>query len=316
MRLSLARHPGNPILAPTHNTWENYAVFNCGATIVDGRVALLYRAQGDDRISRFGLAFSDDGFHISERLADPIFAPDPDTEYETMGVEDPRITQIGSSYYITYTAASEYPSAFKEKQPGEIDPFPWRVRVSIAHTHDFRTFSRHGVILSHIDSKDAVLFPKKVEGNFLLLHRVPPDIRLAVGAELTDFKERGVVMRPDGTGWDSDYIGAGAPPIETPYGWVLLYHGVRKKRYSLGFALLDPHQPIRTLARTDEAALQPKTAYERDGVVDNVVFSCGVVVLDGTLFVYYGAADETIGVATMPFDDVLRWAKTAYHRYH
>lgn len=306
----LRRGPSNPILAPTSRKWENQAVFNCGAVEFEGRILLLYRAQGTDKISRFGLAYSDDGYQISERLPEPVFEPDSDTEYEDQGVEDPRITKIGQTYYIVYTAASRYPEVGKGKDRRQANPFPWRVRVSVAHTHDFRSFTRHGVIISHIDSKDAALFPSKLQGQFMMIHRVVPDIRLAIADELTHFKERGPILKPSRLGWDSNRIGVGAPPIETPDGWVLIYHGVSpEKVYSLGLALLDLDDPTITLARTASPILKPQEPYERVGSIANVVFSCGAVRRDQQLLVYYGAADRVVGLATIPYQKLLDWAK-------
>jgi len=313
MDIKLKRFRNNPILMPTNHKWENKAVFNCGATIFDERILLLYRAQGDDMISRFGLAFSDDGYHIAERLPNPVFEPDPDTQYEDLGVEDPRITKIDGTYYIVYTAASFYPSITEggaEKRPsGEL---PWRVRVSLAHTHDFKTFTKHGVIISHIDSKDAVLFPKKFKNQLLLFHRVIPDIRLAVATDADHFLERGPVLSPGHSDWDEMRVGTGAPPIETPYGWILIYHGVdTREHYSLGLALVDKQNPLRVLKRSRKPILEPEKKYEKAGLVSNVVFSCGAAVKDGTLFVYYGAADSTIGVASIEFDRIVAWARWA-----
>lgn len=318
MEIKLKRYAHNPILQPTNNTWENRAVFNCGATIFNNRVLLLYRAQGDDKVSRFGLAFSDDGYQIAERLPHPVFEPDIDTEYEKLGVEDPRISQIGNSYYITYVAASLYPSLFgrgvEERQSGEI---PWRVRVSVAHTNDFQTFSRHGVIVSHIDSKDAVLFPERIHQKLLLVHRVIPEMRLAIADEIGHFKERGPILGPRLSGWDGQRVGAGAPPIKTPYGWVLIYHGVNDDGYySLGLALLDLDDPLHVIARTKSPILEPEEPYEKKGQVSNVVFSCGAVKRGEELLVYYGGADSCIGVASMPYDQLLEWAHHYHHRRH
>lgn len=317
MEVVLTRHKNNPIMMPTKHAWENKAVYNPGVTIYDGRILILYRAQGDDMISRFGLAFSDDGYHIAERLPEPVFEPDLDTEYEQLGVEDPRISKIGDSYYIAYTAASLYPALFgqgvEERESGET---PWRVRVSIAHTADFRTFSRHGVIVTHVDSKDAALFPERIKNQFLLIHRVIPNIRLAIADEISRFRERGPVFGPDQKSWDSDMVGAGAPPIKTPYGWVMIYHGVRDKSYSLGLALLDPHDPLRVLGRSKKPILSPEEDYEKKGQINNVVFCCGAVKKDDELLVYYGAADSTIGVASMPYDELLAWARYHYERSH
>ncbi len=303
---------------PSHHKWENKAVFNCGATIYNGRVAILYRAQGDDMISRFGLAFSDDGYHIAERLPDPVFDADRDTEYETHGVEDPRISVIDSSYYIVYTSASLYPSVagkgVEQRKEGEL---PWRVRVSIAHTTDFRTFTRHGVVISHIDSKDGVLFPGKFRDQMLLLHRVIPEIRLAVGEHVTSFAERGPLLGPSGKGWDSRKVGAGAPPIKTEYGWVLIYHGVDdSNHYNLGLALIDRHDPLRVIARSKQPILSPEKDYEKKGQVNNVVFSCGAVRVKDELLVYYGAADSTVAVASIEYSKIEQWAEHHYRLAH
>lgn len=318
MDVKLKRFSGNPILTPTGNTWENQAVFNCAATFLDGRIALLYRAVGDDKVSRFGLAFSDDGYHIAERYSEPVFEPDLDSEYEKLGVEDPRISKIGDSYYITFTAASLYPKLFgrgvEQRQSGEI---PWRVRVSVAHTNDFRTFTRHGVIITHIDSKDAVLFPELIHNRFVLIHRVVPEIRMAVSEGVENFKERGPVFGPRPRGWDSDRIGAGPPPIKTPYGWVLIYHGVDDDgKYSLGLALLDLHEPLNILARSRSPILTPEEDYEKHGQVSNVVFCCGAVKKDDEVLVYYGGADSVVGVASIPYDHILAWAKHYFERRH
>ena len=318
MEIKLKRFTGNPILKPTLNSWENKGVFNCGAAIFDNRILLLYRAQGNDNISRFGLAFSDDGYTISDRLPDPIFVPDPDSEYEKLGVEDPRISKIGDTYYIVYTAASLYPAVFtdvpEERPSGEI---PWRIRLSVAHTRDFRSFDRHGVIVSHIDSKDGALFPELVHDEMLLIHRVRPEIRLAVANDVNHFKERGPIIGPRGSGWDSDLVGAGAPPIKTPHGWVMIYHGVNDKHeYGLGLALIDPHDPLHILARTEEPILTPEEAYEKVGIVNNVVFTCGAVKMGDELLVYYGAADKVIGVASMPYRQLIDWAALSYNSFH
>ncbi len=310
MAIRLRRYQGNPILLPTENKWENKAVYNCGATIFENRVLLLYRAQGEDNISRFGLAFSDDGYNIAERLTEPVFEPDPDTEYEKLGVEDPRISKIGDSYYITYTAASEYPELFSQKPEKRDGARIWRVRVSIAHTEGFKSFSRHGVIVSHIDSKDGVLFPGRVHGDMLLIHRIEPDIRMAVAEDINRFKERGPVFGPRPSSWDSKRVGSGAPPIKTPYGWVMIYHGVNSQdHYSLGLALLNLNDPLQVLYRSPSPILEPEEPYEKNGLVNNVVFTCGAVVKNDELLVYYGAADSVIGVASMPYSDLIDWAE-------
>jgi len=317
MNVKLERFSGNPILLPTKNQWENRWVYNCGVTIYQGKILLLYRAQGDDKISRLGLALSQDGRTISERLDKPIFAPDIDSEYETLGVEDPRITKIDQTYYIVYTAASLYPEITDEAPVNDPLESPWRVRVSIAHTQDFQNFTRHGVVVSHIDSKDAALFPEKINGQYVLLHRVLPDIRLAIGDSFSHFKERGPIVWPRKSGWDMERVGIGSPPIKTPYGWLVVYHGTSAGRqaYSLGLLLLDLADPTQVIARSEEPILEPEETWEEKGHVPRVVFTCGAVFWHDEFLVYYGAADEVIGLAFTKADTVLDWARQAKERF-
>lgn len=308
--MQLKRYRQNPILMPTKQPWENKWVFNCGVTEFEGRILLLYRAQGDDNISRFGIAFSEDGYNISERRPDPIFMPDPDNEYEVLGVEDPRISKMGENYYITYTAASLYPELDRNADTHSHGHKPWRVRVSLAHTHDFKSFSRHGVVIAHIDSKDAALFPEKINDQFVLIHRVFPDIRLAIADNLQNFKERGPVLSPRRKSWDTERVGIGSQPIKTPFGWLAVYHGASSHRneYSLGLVLFDLDDPAVVIGRSLHPILEPETKYERIGQIPNVVFSCGAIVWENELLVYYGAADQVIGVASIDYDRVLDWA--------
>lgn len=318
MELKLKRSSKNPILRPTSNEWESKWVYNCGVFEFDGSIHLLYRAQGEDGVSRFGLAKLSDPESVSERSSQPIFAPDFDTEYEVEGVEDPRVTKVGSTYYIVYVAASHYPPIVPlAAYPRSPD---WRVRVSMATTKDFKSFTRFGVIIGHIDSKDAALFPEKVAGNFLLAHRVVPHIRLAIAPDGRNFKERGPLFGPREGMWDGWRIGIGAQPIKSPHGWLLFYHGVNKNKvYRLGLALLDLNDPTLVLARSDEPILEPGDPYEKEGFISNVVFTCGAIETDSEYLVYYGAADAVIGLARIDKETVFSWSKEhlgkgQYHR--
>jgi len=309
----LRRYEGNPILTPTSRWWEARWVFNCGAAVYQGRVHLLYRAQGLDFISRWGLATSDDGLRIVSRSQHPVFEPAVHLDQERLGCEDPRITPLGGRFYITYTAASVYPTI----GPGRRRPsgafsregVPWRIRIGLASTRNFRTFRRHGFIFPKVDDKDAALFPEKINGRYYLLHRIYPNIHLAYSEDLRHWRNLGILMKPRQGMWDSERIGAGAPPVKTPYGWLLFYHGADHQRvYRIGLALLDLRMPQRVLARTEEPVLEPEEEYERRGQVPNVVFTCGAVELDGRYIVYYGAADTVIAAATIDQEEVLQWA--------
>lgn len=315
--MQLRRFAGNPILTPNKNGWENRAVFNPAVVEWQGNWHLIYRAQGEDGISRLGMARLNTPTEVGEKKPEPVFGPDPDSEYEVMGVEDPRISKIGKSYYMMYMAASKYPTLVKAPMhPREAE---WRVRVSLAKTADFESWSRYGMVISHIDSKDATLFPEKIENNFCLLHRVMPQVRIAIAPDGRNYKERGPVFGPREGMWDEGWVGVGAPPMKCLYGWVLFYHGAdRKKVYRLGIALLDLDDPSLVVARTAGPVLEPIEAYEKEGRVKNVVFTCGAMEDTDKYWIYYGGADTVIGVASIGKQEVWDWAKEelAKSRYH
>jgi len=319
MRLERCQH--NPILEPDPTRdWESGAVFNCGATIgPDGSVYLLYRAiprsytrkpsgEGyDNYVSTIGCAVSDDGIAFA-RCEQPVIRPTE--EYDRFGCEDPRVTrlEIGGQilYLITYTAL--FGPAYSGSD-----------RVALASTEDFRTFHKHGVVIPGLADKDAVIFPELIRGRIAMLHRVVPNIQIvyfedleqliypredfwsAYRASLDEF----TVMKPKYE-WEAEKIGAGAPPIRTEEGWLLIYHGKDEKGvYRAGMALLDLEDPSRVIARSPYPILEPGEEYERVGDTPNVVFPEGAIVMGDTLYVYYGAADKCCCLATVRLNDLL-----------
>lgn len=315
--MKLTRASANPILSPTQNSWENVGVLNPAVITWQNKLCLVYRAQGTDMVSQLGMAFLSSPTQISERKNEPIFSPDPDSEYEVLGIEDPRISFLDGTYYMTYVAASKYPYLFDPpKHPHDRE---WRVRVSLAKTDDFSSWSRFGVIVSHIDSKDAALFPEKIDNQFCLLHRVIPQIRVAISEDARRYKERGPVFGPRNGMWDEWRVGIGAPPIKCPYGWIMFYHGVdNSKVYRLGLALLDLDDPSLVIARLADPVLEPTESWEKSGLVPDVVFTCGAAEDSDKYWVYYGGADTAIGVAHISKEEVWNWAKDelAKSQYH
>lgn len=258
---------------------------------------LVYRATGEDHLSRLGLAVSEDGFNF-ERFDLPVFEGDGLNEWERLGVEDPRITEINGRFYLTYVAVSVYP--MDQPRPAWSSGAPWRTRVSLAVTDDFRNYERLGIILPDSDNKDVVLFPEKIQGRYVLFHREFPDMWIARSDDLLNWDSHEVLMEPRPGMWDCNRIGASAQPIKTDLGWVEIYHGVDdNKRYCLGISLHDLNDPAKIIGRSPEPILAPEEPYELDGLVPNVCFSGGAALLEDTLFVYYGAADTRIGVATV-----------------
>ncbi len=305
----LARFEGNPIITPiAEHKWEKNGTFNPAATCEDGKVHILYRAMSEDNTSTIGYASSEDGVHITERLAEPVYVPREDFERKLVpggnsGCEDPRITKIGDTFYMCYTA-------YDGKDPP-------RVAFTSIAAKDFlarRWQWTKPVLISPpgLDDKDAALFPRKIDGKYWFLHRLGSDIWIDSVDDLdfdgkTKFLGGKILMRPRDTAWDSKRLGGAAPPIETEYGWLLFYHGISKRtnHYNVRAALLDAKTPTRVLYRMHDPLLEPEMPYEREGVVPNVVFPCGAVMMKNNLYVYYGGADKYVGVATIKMDVIV-----------
>jgi predicted GH43/DUF377 family glycosyl hydrolase len=294
--IQLTRYSNKPILSPiSKNPWEAAAVFNCGAIYDNGLVHLIYRAtdissggQEGEYINSLGYAVSIDGIHFN-RLEKPVLTND--VPQEARGPEDPRIVKIKDTYYMMYTG-------FGGRFDGDY-------RICLATSKNLITWERHGVILDE-PNKDASLFPEKINGRFVMFHRRVPDIWIAYSHDLRHWEDHTIVMKalPD-SWWENNKIGISGPPIKTPSGWFLIYHGVSKDRvYRQGAALLDIKNPAQVIARQSEPILEPELEWELFGHVNNVVFSCGHVVLGNDLYVYYAGADNAIGLARMKLNDI------------
>ncbi|MFQ6085076.1 MAG: glycosidase [Candidatus Bathyarchaeia archaeon] len=299
----LRRYPGNPILKPIEeHPWEARCVFNCAAYYHHG-VHIVYRGMGLDHRSKLGYAYSRDGYTIDERLHHPIF--EPVEEFESRGCEDPRLTQLDDRLYMVYTG---------------YDGKKAHVCMASIKVDDFLSknwkWERYGDILSPLpipnkDDKDACLFPEKIGGKYVLIHRIPPDIWIAYSNDLRSWFGHKIIARPRAGLWDEAKIGAAGPPIKTERGWLLIYHGVEWKKdgrfgtYRLGRMILDLDDPERVLFRSKYPILEPELEYEEQGYVANVVFSCGNVIIGDEILVYYGGADMVICVATAKLSDLL-----------
>lgn len=295
MVVKLERFSNNPLLIPTTNWWECRGTFNAGVASYQGKFYFLYRAVGQDGASRFGLATSRDGMSIEERAAAPIFEPDYQNPHEWCGCEDPRITYLEGVYYIVYTAASLYPSSSTTISSDA----PWRTRVALLKTTDFKTFARQGLIFSDgINDKDAALFPEKIAGRYYIFHRRDLAIILSSSTDLKSWRSEGRILEPARVGWQNDRVGIGSPPLKTKLGWLTIYHARdRQGVYRLGAMMVDLHDPRRIVAQLPEPLLEPHEDYERVGVVPNVVFTCGMVEAQADYLVYYGGADKVLAGA-------------------
>lgn len=237
------------------------------------------------------LATSENGVDFE---IDPAFRMAPSNKYEAYGIEDARIVRFGDTYFISYTAASQY-----------------GICTAAVTTEDFVTFSPPVNIMCP-DNKDISLFPEKIGGKYYAIHRpscsefAKPNMWLAQSDNLAFWGDHKLLMSVREGMWDSARIGASSVPIRTDRGWLVIYHGADEScAYRLGAALFDGDAPEKLIARSREPFLVPDTPYERNGFVKNVVFACGSVVEEGTIRLYYGAADKYICLARIGLDGLI-----------
>jgi predicted GH43/DUF377 family glycosyl hydrolase len=330
---NLERFDGNPILEPeSGHWWESKAVFNPGAIYEDGKVHIVYRAIGDSDVSVIGYASSIDGFHIDERLEEPAYIPSESFEGASLvhptsdsprrvyfpmengrnyvsgggwgGCEDPRLTKIDDRIFMTYVAFDGYS--------------PPRLALTSIHINDFLSRNwqwKKPVLISRpwVIDKNACILPERINSKYVVFHRVYPHILIDFVDDL-DFDgttnwlrgEFKIKTRP--FYWDSRKVGAGAPPIKTKDGWLLIYHGIGERdpgRYKIGAMLLDLKNPTRVLFRSEKPILEPEIWYENEGWKSGVIYPCGAVVIKDRLLVYYGGADKVTCVASAKLDEFL-----------
>lgn len=294
----MKRFQGNPILEPVGtNEWESRRVFNAAVLSINKHTYILYRAMGHDGISRLGYATSSDGYRIDERLRLPVFEPANDAEKN--GCEDPRLTLLDDTLLMAYTAFGNYRSQGV-----------YQVSLTSINIEDFLSkrwaWGERLLAFPGIRNKNAVIFPRKFDGKYIMFHRLEPDICIARSNDLRQWYDLKFVMGPRMKSWDCWKVGAAGPPIELNEGWLFIYHGTNfEKIYSLGVALLNRNNPEDVLYRCEEPILTSVEDYERFGKVPNVVFSCGNVLVDDQVLVYYGGADSVLCVATYDLCELL-----------
>lgn len=300
------RSPRNPILTVEDLPYPANAIFNPGAAQVGAETLLLVRVEDLRGISHLHVARSVDG--VTEWRFDPapLLVAEPDRYPEEIwGCEDPRLTWLPErdEWAISYTAYSR-----------------WGPLVSLATTTDFRSVQRLGPVMPPED-KDAALFSRRLGGRWAMIHRPTPlrggaHMWVSYSPDLRHWGDHALLLEArDGAWWDAGKIGLGPPPIETPDGWLILYHGAHHTAsgpiYRLGLALLDLEDPTIVLRRSDEWTFGPREPYEIHGDVHHVVFPCGWIVdeLRDEVRLYYGAADTRIGLATARLSAVLDYVR-------
>ena len=292
----IQRCPGNPLISLADLPFRGSDIWNAGVTRFGDEYLLLITVETLEGSYAIYRARSLDGQDFTVD-AEPLMTPvetGPGVKCESHGVRDPRITPMDGWYYVTYVAHGDH-----------------GLRLGLARTRDFTSVERIAYV-SQVDVKNGVLFPRTVGGKYVLLKRPNPgsSIWLSYSDDLVFWGSSTVVMTPRRGHWDSDRVGAAAPPIELDEGWLLIYYGERSTSAGplvrLGAAILDRDDPARVLARSNIPILSPRERYERIGDVPNVVFSCGALLEDGQVKLYYGASDSCICLGTASPEEIVR----------
>ncbi len=326
--MKLKKYDKNPILTAKGDSWEGLCVLNPAVIFDDteGRFKMLYRAAGNDLTHHIylGLAESEDGFNFTRMSDDPILAPTAGGADEGC-VEDPRLIKMGDYFYLTYASRTFAPGQYWRKDCGYFGFKPENGPTMLLHnnsvTHlaisrDLKNWKKLGRMTdSRLDDRDVYIFPEKVGGKFVRLSRPMewcgkgfenenPAIWIAFSDDLLEWDKPELLMQGK-EWWEDAKIGGSTPPVKCKYGWLLLYHGVAKKDggYRVGAVILDEKDPRKILARTKDFIMEPEFPFETDGYYNGCVFPTGIALKDGTLYVYYGAADKYVCAATAPFEE-------------
>lgn len=326
------------LLEKTSLDFENHGVLNPGVFREGNTLHLFYRAVREGNYSSIGYCQLDGPDRIVIRDKEPIISPE--FVYEAHGVEDPRITQIDEIYYLTYTAydgvnalgalAISRDLKYFDKL-GIIVPqmsyFKFEELTKAANNVSDRYWSHFNSypLVQEINrnnliwDKNVLFFPRRIHGKLHFLHRIKPDIQLVSIDTLDELTpvfwedyisnlEKNTVLYPK-YDHEINYIGGGAPPIETAFGWLLIYHGVKYtpegNKYAACAALLDINDPRKEIARLPYPLFEPEYIWERKGEVNNVCFPCGTALFGDTLYIYYGAADEQIAYASLSLSELI-----------
>ncbi len=300
------RYEGNPILTPENWPYKVGSVLNPGAVRFNDEVLLLVRVEDKQGYSHLTIAKSKDGKTNWQISPEPALAAESEFSEAVFGLEDSRIVWLEKRQEYIITCVSFF-GEVAEESPG----------ISLIATKDFSDFQRLGQQLIP-PNKDASLFPKTIKDYYALINRPVVDGReniwVSFSKDLEFWGKNRVLLTPRNRSWDCSKVGLGPPPIETPDGWLIIYHGVRETGsgilYRVGLALLDL-ETLEVIRRSRDWVFGPEENYERVGNVGDVVFPCGAIVDEKTneLLVYYGAADTVVALAIANLNDILDYLK-------
>ena len=300
------RYEGNPILTAEKWPYKANSVFNPGAVKFNGKILLLVRVEDKQGYSHLAIARSKDGRTNWQIERGPALVADKTQGEAAIGLEDPRIVWLEERGEYMITCVSFFENVIGTP-PG----------ISLITTKDFSEFRHLGQQLIP-PNKDSSLFPRKINGYYALINRPVvegrQDIWVSFSKDLQFWGKNRVLLSTRHRSWDCNRVGLGPPPIETPEGWLIIYHGTRETAsgsiYRVGLALLDL-ETLEVIRRSRDWVFGPRENYERVGDVNNVVFPCGAVVDEekNELLVYYGAADSSVALAVADLGDILEYLR-------
>jgi predicted GH43/DUF377 family glycosyl hydrolase len=338
------------VLEPTSLKFENQGVFNPACIESNGKIHLFYRASSKNNTSTIGYCELKSPTEVITRNIEPFISPlEP---YEVVGIEDPRIVKIDDTYFMTYTAyngknalgalmTSKDLKSF-QRQGIIVPKFTYNEFNSILKCcNDIKEKYLRFVKFLHkrvgkevanqlfIWDKNVVFFPKKINGQYAFLHRLYPDIQISYFTEFSELTKsywenylqniRNFTVLESKFPFEASYIGSGCPPIETTEGWLLIYHGVEDTKdgfiYHACAALLDLQNPTIEIGRLKYPLFSPELEWEKIGVVNNVVFPTASILINDQLYIYYGAADTRIGVASVSLTELITEIKNQDYEY-
>lgn len=300
------RHSDNPIIK--RNPAKGISrIFNSAVVPYGDSFIGVFRAETINGRPHLNLGFSDDGINWRIEQEKITFIDENGDPYQPLYAYDPRLVKVEDTYYIIW--CTDFHGA----------------SIGVAKTTDFKTFIRlENPFLPF--NRNGVLFPRKIDGNYLMLSRPSDsghtpfgDIFLSESPDLKYWGKHRHVMGKGGRGWwQSVKIGGGPAPIETSEGWLVFYHGVTGTCngyvYSMGVSVLDIDEPSRVKYRSENFVLTPEEWYEENGFVNNVIFPCATIhdAESGRIAIYYGAADTYVGVAYTTVEEIITYAKETH----
>ncbi len=290
------RWAGNPLIDICDLEFKCSDIHNASVVDFQGQTLLLITIENlaGQRNIHLGHLGGDGNYNVEVA---PFLSPSDDAKYkqhETHGVLDARVTLLEGVYYISYTALGKH-----------------GFRLALARTKDFQKVERIGLI-SEPDTKAGVLFPARIKGRYARLERPAhgESIWISYSDDLIHWGGSELVISPRGGYWDANRIGAGTTPVETKYGWLVLYYGAKDTSagpiYRLGAVILDKAEPTKVVGRAGIPILSPRENYERIGDVPNIVFATGMLVSDsGKLKIFYGAANSCICIGETTVKEIV-----------